>query len=84
VPLLTSEDEQRRALAALAKARGSGVLKAVASVPFAVVRGAVGLVRGAVADPLSPKSGGAAADGLADQWIDFLIEQVRAHRSVCL
>lgn len=53
-----------------------GMLTSVAGMPFALVRGGVGLVRGAV-------SGGGSGepvpqDSLADQWIDFLVQQAEA------
>ena len=58
--------------------RSRGVLKTVATMPFNLVRGGVALVAGGGADggPLSPRTPvSPAGDGLADQWIDFLIEQ---------
>lgn len=55
-----------------------GVLKTVATMPFNLVRGGVALVAGGgegggVTSPRTPRT--PAGDGLADQWIDFLIEQ---------
>ena len=54
-----------------------GVLKTVATMPFNIVRGGVALVVGGGGDGLvSPRTPHTpAGDGLADQWIDFLIEQ---------
>ena len=55
------------------------MLKTVATMPFNLVRGGVALVAGGVGEgggPLSPRTPvSPAGDGLADQWIDFLIEQ---------
>lgn len=54
-----------------------GVLKTVATMPFNIVRGGVALVVGGGGDgvmsPRAPQT--PVGDGLADQWIDFLIEQ---------
>jgi hypothetical protein len=73
-----SEDDRRR-IGLDRQPRGRGVLKTVATMPFNLMRGGVALVAGGVGDgsgPLSPRMPvSPAGDGLADQWIDFLIEQ---------
>ena len=61
-----------------------GVLKTVATMPFNIVRGGVALVVGGGGDGLmSPRTPHTpAGDGLADQWIDFLIEQAERDGAV--
>ena len=71
-------EEDRRRIGLDRQVRSRGVLKTVATMPFNLVRGGVALVAGGVGDggPLSPRTPvSPAGDGLADQWIDFLIEQ---------
>ena len=71
-------EEDRRRIGLNRQPRTRGVLKTVATMPFNLVRGGVALVAGGNADggPLSPRTPvSPAGDGLADQWIDFLIEQ---------
>ena len=72
-------EEDRRRIGLNRQPRGRGVLKTVATMPFNLVRGGVALVAGGVTDgagSLSPRTPvSPAGDGLADQWIDFLIEQ---------
>jgi len=73
-----SAEEDRRRIGLNRQPRSRGVLKTVATMPFNLVRGGVALVAGGAADggPLSPRTPvSPAGDGLADQWIDFLIEQ---------
>ena len=73
-----AEDDRRR-IGLDRQLRSRGVLKTVATMPFNLVRGGVALVAGGSGDgsgPLSPRTPvSPAGDGLADQWIDFLIEQ---------
>lgn len=47
-----------------------GMLKSVALAPFSLVRGTVGA--------LGRTASQAPGDGLADQWLDFLIQQAEA------
>ncbi|KAK9804295.1 hypothetical protein WJX72_005331 [[Myrmecia] bisecta] len=74
----TEEDKRRMGIGVERK----GVLRSVATMPFNLVKGGVALARGAVVS--SPRAAGSAQDdasGLADQWIDFLIQQAAAAES---
>ena len=79
---LHAAEEDRRRIGLDRQPRGRGVLKTVATMPFNLVRGGVALVAGGnggdgggALSPRTPVS--PAGDGLADQWIDFLIEQAQ-------
>lgn len=64
----TTEDEKRR----IGIAQGPGIIKTVAGAPIALIKGL------ATSGDGTPKG----KDGLANQWVDFLIEQANAADAV--
>ena len=65
---MSAEDEKKR----FGIAQGPGLIKAVAGAPIALIKGLANSGDG------TPKS----KDGLADQWVEFLIEQANAADAV--
>ena len=66
--MICAEEEKR----SFGVAQGPGLIKTVARAPIALIRG------------LATNGGGTpqGKDGLADQWVEFLIEQANAADSV--
>ena len=67
--VVAAEEDQRKV--GLVRSR-PGVLRSISGLPGSLVRGTVSLVAGGSNAPVSD------GDSLADQWLDFLIQQAQA------